>query len=820
MKRLLFSTLLTAVLALTASADGLVTGKSYRLAAPDNQGTLTEWDNMLSLTVDAEGATTFVAEVCGEGFVLRSSSGNYVLRTPAGEALQTGPRYAETLPAPRAYTILASGSEVMLRDKQTGLQLNTWIYGNGNGAAALHTGTGDASQWRILPVDADEAIDTSPAEGTDYYLQSRMNAKLGWYAYNDNGQIKLKQTADEACRFRFVATGTAGEWYIHHVATDTEITGGAQGQPVSLAKTSTLEAEDLAQVFTLAESLQATDPLLSPLKEEDNVGERNAGATSVIESSPFRGDKRGSGGSGRSGGLFLQALGQSLYLGLTDEGLVSLTAEPMAWAAELILFPNPDTYYNIVSKKNSQACMTEEKTGAVVTKGASPAVRCYWQFVPTGRENCFYIKNATTGRYIGSTNMQPSSNSKMTTQDEPVEFFIGKNTTAGTATEGAYYFSSTDCANYDFATAGDNQAPRAMNLDGASSNVIVWQAKQGDAGSYWLLEPTDYLYNPNRSDFARRNGIYQLPCGAKGQNHIEALTIDRCAIGMNYPRAIAQADGIGSESAEPATWYTLFTADKATVEQGQSLTLSLTLKNAPQPGDELFAYFDWDGDGVFEAAHTLENAQSIKKAFSVPVDARPGKTRLRLRLTANGLDEAEDDVVGQTLDLVLNVVEEFGESPRVEVEVNAKGRGQVSVAESSDDSHAVTVKATPLGNATFVCWKEGNQVRSVEPTYTFTPVNLLTRLTAVFTPNTDMGTGLTATPASADELDIEVTATGRHLRVMCPATLCEVSVYTPSGALVTRAEGLNPAFSVPAAGTYIVKVKAPAGRAAKKVTVK
>ena len=787
MKRFFFSALLTAA-TLSATAGDMVTGKSYRLAAPEGRGCLTDTDNALRLTPDADGAATFTAEACAEGFVLRSSAGIYVLLSAAGEPMLTGARYAETLPAPRAYTILASGDNVMLRDRQTGLQLNTWINGAGNGPAALHSGTGDASQWRILPVDAGEAVGTTPQEGTDYYLQSRMNAKLGWYAYCADGKIQLKETADETCRFRFTATGTAGEWYIHHVATGTEITGGSQGQPVSLAKTSTEEAEDLAQVFVFASG------------DAGGAGSSDESDKSDL-SDPVT--------------VILQVPGQELYLSLTAEGAVALTPTPLAWQAELILFPRPDTYYNIVSNANDQAYMTEEKTGSVVVKGYTPSVRCFWQFEPTEREGCFYIRNATTGRYMGSTNLQPSSASKITTQDTPVEFFIGKNTTAGTPTEGAWYFSSTDCDNYADAT----KSPRALNKDGASSNIIVWTAGQSDRNSYWLITPTDYLYDPNRSAFALRSQIYQLPCGAKGQNYIEALSIDHCAIGMNYPRAIAQGEGIGSESADPSTWYTLFTADKATVECGQSLTLSLTLKNAPQPGDRLFAYFDWDGNGVFETAYTLENSQQIEKTFDVPADAKPGKTRLRLRLTANGLDEAEDDVAGQTLDLMLFVVDAFPESPRVEVEANAKGRGEVSQQPGED--HTVTVRAKALGNATFVCWKEGNQVRSVEPDYTFTPVNLLTRLTAVFTPNTDTGTGLRPiNTVPEEELDFDITATGRHLRVLCPATLCEVRVFTPSGALVTKAEGLNPAFSVPAAGTYIVKVKASMGSAARKITVK
>lgn len=770
MKKFFFSILLL-TLATTATAADLVTGKSYRLTAPDGRGTLADRENTLVLADIDDETSTFTAEACADGIVLRCGTGRYVLAGTEGEPLRTGARYAETLPAPRAYTIQVSSnaSNVLLKDKSTGLQLNMYINGQG---AALHSGLADASQWRILPADGGQAVGTTPTEGTDYYLQSRMTANEGWYAFNDGGKIRLKQTADESCRFRFIAAAP-GEWYIHHVATGTEITGGAQGQLVSLTATSTEEPEDLAQHFVLA-----------------------------------------SGQSQDASGITLKAAGKELFLGLTGEGTVALTAESMAWNAEPVVFPRPDAYYHIVSMNNDQAYMTEEKSGAIVVKGYTPAVRCFWQFVPTDREGCYYIKNATTGRYIESTNKQPSSASTISTSETPVAFYVGKNTTEGTPTFGAWYFSSTDCDNHADAT----KSPRALNKDGASSNIIVWTAGQSDRNSYWNIVATDYLYDPTRSTYARNNQIYQLPCGTKGQNYIEALSIHHCAVGMDYPRSIAQGDGIANEDANPSTWYTLYTADKAVVEQGQGLTLALTLKNEPQPGDELFAYFDWDGDGVFETAHTLGNSKNIEKYFDVPLDAKTGKTRLRLRLTANGLDEAEDDVAGQTIDLMLYVVDVFGESPVVEVKANAPDRGRVS--QTPGEGHEVIVSATPKGNATFVCWKEGNQVRSTEPTYTFTPVNQLTRLTAVFTPNTS-GTDAISTPEGKDAaIDVEVTATGRHIRVICAATLCKAIVYTPSGAPVARAEGLNPTLGVPAAGTYIVKVYAPTGHAAKKITVK
>ncbi len=48
----------------------------------------------------------------------------------------------------------------------------------------------------------------------------------------------------------------------------------------------------------------------------------------------------------------------------------------------------------------------------------------FWELIPAGKTNCYYVRNTATGRYIGSCNMQPSSRSKVRMSDTPVEYYI------------------------------------------------------------------------------------------------------------------------------------------------------------------------------------------------------------------------------------------------------------------------------------------------------------------------------------------------------------------------------------------------------------
>lgn len=156
--------------------------------------------------------------------------------------------------------------------------------------------------------------------------------------------------------------------------------------------------------------------------------------------------------------------------------------------------PEPDDsegkIYYIQWKNTGTNYITENADGYMTVEGNDVTKAQFWMFIPTDKENCYYIKNTATGNYIGSCNKTPSSVSRITTTSTPTEYYVAKTTATSSEIKGCYYFSSTDCASYDKENAG----PRALNKDGASNYVITWQAGTSRVGSYWKLVETEDLY--------------------------------------------------------------------------------------------------------------------------------------------------------------------------------------------------------------------------------------------------------------------------------------------------------------------------------------
>lgn len=177
--------------------------------------------------------------------------------------------------------------------------------------------------------------------------------------------------------------------------------------------------------------------------------------------------------------------------GTTNNGCFFGLSEILLTKIEMEPEPEPSVtegkiYY--ISWKNTGAnYITEEADNRMTVQSQNLTKAQFWKFIPTGNDNCFYIQNTVTGRYMGSCNLTPSSESKIYTTGTPQEYYVGK--TAATSGENAncVYLSSTDCDNYD--NEGSN--PRALNKDGASDYIITWKAgienNKYNAGSYWTL---------------------------------------------------------------------------------------------------------------------------------------------------------------------------------------------------------------------------------------------------------------------------------------------------------------------------------------------
>ena len=641
------------------------------------------------------------------------------------------------------WTLQTTGSNVLIKDAVTGEYLNMYFKAPN---ATLHTGTGDASQWKVLR-ESDKTAVTAPEENVDYLLQTQMNVSLNQYAYVTTDKcIRTKADADAGSIFRFKAAPEGG-FYLYHVATDSYIQQGAH------------------------------------------------------------------------------------HVNLTMGALAQETPKDEATKAG---------FYTIEWKTGTGSYITEEADGSMVISNYDETKRMFWEFVPTEKDNCFYLRNTATGRYMQSCNLEPSSASRVKTGKEPVEYYVAKNTTAGAATYGQYWFSSTDCANYDKTAS----SPRALNKDGASNFIITWTAANGNVGSFWTLHETEDLYDLRpfmvgesyryllqndelkalqladdntlswekrtedlsqawyfkgesnraggyqiinaktgkalndgtayvvvqdltaesavyqfrpfatkddastvltidgksaltfravRSAFSRNAQIYQMPCGALAGLYISELSLTGEA--AYKPLVFPITTAAGKESATPAEWFTLYVRDKAEVQPGKSLTLDITMNQTPAAGYEAFAYFDWNRDGVFEAVTTLDVARTMSATIPVPADAKEGKTRMRIRITDNGLTDAEDEAVGQIFDAILTVIP-ANKGLSFSVTTSDLTRGTVSYELNGDE---ITIKAEPLGNATFIAWREGNRLFTTTATHTFT-LDRSIHLTAYFTPNTDIVT--------------------------------------------------------------------------------
>ena len=351
---------------------------------------------------------------------------------------------------------------------------------------------------------------------------------------------------------------------------------------------------------------------------------------------------------------------------------------------------------------------------------------------------------------------------------------------------------------------------RWIVLDSPKGDGYIFRpvATKDDASTNLEVEGESALaFRSVHSQFARNNQVYELPCGTLGNHYLTRLNITGDVIKpMQYPLAVMSNNSIVTNDAEaPNYWYTLYTHDKAIVAPGKKFTVSTSLNAVPLVGQKGFLYCDWNHDGIFEATFKMTLSQHTETAITVPAEATEGKARLRFRLTDNGMSEADDEVTGQIFDCMLYIANETSVEPTLTVLANSEERGSVSPATDSGMDKACEVTATPKGDAIFVCWREGNNVVSLEQTYKFT-LNHETTLTAYFSPNTqDEISGINNHFAEKNQM-VTISANHKQIKVISNANVKKVLVFTPTGALVAQSNTTSVDLSNATTGTYIVKV--------------
>ena len=127
-----------------------------------------------------------------------------------------------------------------------------------------------------------------------------------------------------------------------------------------------------------------------------------------------------------------------------------------------------DKVYTIVCKPDFNTFMRDMGTGTLLlgyeTSGS------LWTFIPTGNEDCYYVKNVTTGNYIQAC---PDSEVPATMGTTPVEYYIKGDANGGQAGENFYRMTSTDRTPHDFSagTIGLNRHGENTRVQGFASVV-------------------------------------------------------------------------------------------------------------------------------------------------------------------------------------------------------------------------------------------------------------------------------------------------------------------------------------------------------------
>ncbi len=500
-----------------------------------------------------------------------------------------------------------------------------------------------------------------------------------------------------------------------------------------------------------------------------------------------------------------------LFSGLLLSALCATTAQ-----ADGTGFPDKDKVY-VINRFGNQSGYIFQSGSQLLHSSYNTSNRQFWRFIPTEKENCFYIQNVTTGWYIQSCNLPPvgGGGQPVPMGEAPVEYQVCKDNTAGASTNGYYYMSSTDQGTID------NSKDGTLGLNFGANGVVAFHIKTGRGNSYWeITETTDQWTAPNytHSPYARANGIYFLPCGTVDRAYLKNLAIRGKDVTdeLNY-----------SATARPSKAYTLHTSDKATVQRDGTFELSYTAEGI-SADTHVGMWFDWDGDGVFDICHSKDGESQGTIAINVPDTARLGKSRLRIRLTDNAMTEAEEDVIGTVYDFIVNV-SAMKTDRIVTVSPNDTLRGSV-VLENAEgtplaDGSTVcaagdrfTVKAIKKGNAVFRGWKKENTIISTASEYSF-DVTQDMELTAVFSPNTQVTTGI-------DNVNGNQPATVKTSLTLSPSGILSahssspvrrILVYTPSGRRVAQAKAAEVPVKHLPKGTYVVKVTTDAGESGQKI---
>ena len=185
--------------------------------------------------------------------------------------------------------------------------------------------------------------------------------------------------------------------------------------------------------------------------------------------------------------------------------LFNLAMLALAWLAggSALAQLDANKVYTIVNNNDANMFMQDNGTGGVDLSAENE--NSYWKFVPTTNADCYYIQNATTGKYIqGYT----TAEQEVATGDTGVEYYVKADATGTYA--GKYRMSCTANSPHDFSTG-----TLGLNWKNPGTVQSFASVAEGNPRSAWTLTaitvPTpDPGTDETWDEPAQVDGVYQI----------------------------------------------------------------------------------------------------------------------------------------------------------------------------------------------------------------------------------------------------------------------------------------------------------------------
>lgn len=451
----------------------------------------------------------------------------------------------------------------------------------------------------------------------------------------------------------------------------------------------------------------------------------------------------------------------------------------------------------------------------ITWQAGTSRVGSYWKLIET--EDLYEIRPFEPSSAIGNIEVSYTINttSKSITLGDTGVALTTKN--PANEKQGWYFVGTTNREGYIIAstaspttTIGINNGVITTETNGttrwkvyATEDATAYYFKSIETGDTLIIDSESlFTFGKLRNSYARSTQIYNNPCGYLSSNYITHATLT----GDDVLKTITY-----EATSKPSNWHVLYTLSRGEIAENGNFDIDITLAQTANEYLDVYAYFDWDTDGVFEEAKAMQiDGNKVTGTFTVPANANKGQSRLRIRVNENDLNLAEDDVEGVVYDFAITVSNVMT-NRTVTTNVNAKGRGTATLSQKADEyakGTKLTATATPAGSNTFVCWKEGNIIVSTDASYTFT-VDHNIALTAYFTPDLagsdDIITGIEQVQESAD---ITITKEGSTIKASASSPITSIIIYNSNAAMMTKSNSDRISISNLTDGIYIIKVRA------------